>query len=67
MAGRKFITDPFVLAVIFNEYDAVKNILDSGNYNEDVFLDISMKDYFGLPIPVHYISRCWEICLNLEQ
>ena len=67
MAERKFITDPFVLAVIFNEYDAVKNILDSGNYNEDVFLDISMKNYFGLPIPVQYISRCWEICLNPEQ
>lgn len=38
MAERKFITDPFVLVVIFNEYDAVKNILDSGNYNEDVLL-----------------------------
>lgn len=67
MAGRKFITDPFVLAVIFNEYDAVKYMLDSGIYNENVFFDIGMKDYFGLSIPVQYISRCWEICVNPEQ
>ena len=58
-------TDPLVLAVVFNDFDSVKKTLESGNYNSEVLKDIG-DSLFGIPIPVYYISRCWEICLGHE-
>ena len=59
---RYFFKDPLVLAVVFNEYEKAKELLESGAYNDGVFSDIGMEKYFGIPIPIQYISRCWEIC-----
>jgi len=61
---RYFFKDPLVLAVVFNEYEKAKELLESGAYNDSVFSDIGMDKYFGIPIPIQYISRCWEICLG---
>ncbi|MCR4714398.1 MAG: hypothetical protein K5751_08480 [Treponemataceae bacterium] len=58
-------TDPLVLAVVFNFYEAVKNLLESGRYDNNLTVDIT-NGWFGSPIPVYYISRCWEICLGHE-
>ncbi len=63
---RYFFKDPLVLAVVFNEYEKAKELLESGAYNDGVFSDIGMEKYFGIPIPIQYISRCWEICLEQD-
>lgn len=64
MSKIKHYTDPMVLAVIFNEYEIVKSLLENENYDKTVFTDIGSDCYFDIPIPVYYISKCWEICLN---
>lgn len=58
-------TDSFVLAVFFNHFESVKKILKSEKYNPAVLNDIT-NSLFGVPIPIYYISRCWEICLDHE-
>ena len=64
MSKIKYYTDSMVLAVVFNEYEAVKTLIENGNYDKTVFKDIGSDYYFDIPIPVYYISKCWEICLN---
>lgn len=64
MSKIKYYTDPMVLAVVFNEYETVKTLIENGNYDKNVFTDIGSDYYFDIPIPVYYISKCWEICLN---
>lgn len=62
----KYFNDPLLLAVVFNQFDTVKEILDSGNYDNNLFSDIGESYYFGIPIPIQYISQCWDICLGHE-
>ncbi len=66
MYENKYFKDPLLLAVIFNQYSTVKKIIDSGNYNDKLFTDIGVNNYFGVPIPIHYLSQCWTICLGHE-
>ena len=64
MTKSNIFTDPLVLAVVFSDYEDVKNLLKNGNYNHEVFQNIDEIGYLGIPIPLQYISRCWEICLK---
>ena len=64
MSKIKHYTDPMVLSVVFNEYEIVESLLENENYDKTVFTDIGSDCYFDIPIPVYYISKCWEICLN---
>lgn len=66
MYERKIFNDPLLLAVVFNQFDKVKEILDSGKYDNNLFSDIGESWCFGIPIPIHYISQCWDICFGQE-
>ena len=59
MSKIKYYTDSMVLAVVFNEYEAVKTLIENGNYDKTVFKDIGSDYYFDIPIPDYYISKCW--------
>lgn len=61
-----YFNDPLLLAVVFNQFSMVKAIIDSDYYNNYLFFDISENNYFGMPIPIYYISQCWDICLGHE-
>lgn len=61
-----YFNDPLLLAVVFNQFSMVKGIIDSGFYNNNLFFDIGESWYFGMPIPIYYISQCWDICLGHE-
>ena len=66
MIKSGYYTDPLILAVFLNYDELVGRILDSGKYNDKALLDITENRIFGIPVPVYYLSRCWEICLGHE-
>ncbi len=67
MYKKEYFSDPLLLAVIFNDFETVRTLMDSENYNPTVFTNIFNNiNYYGIPIPIHYISQCWDICLGHE-
>ena len=59
-------TDPFVLAVLFNNFESVKRFLESENYNPEVLKDIT-KSVLGAHIPVYYISAVGKYALVMNS
>lgn len=55
--------DTLVHAVMLNDFETVKKIIDSGNYDSTLFDDIGWR---GTALPLHYLTKCYLICLDGE-
>lgn len=54
-------TDKLLIAVVLNNYETVKSILQSGDYDKNLFVDVGG---FEVPVPVTYFNKCWRIILD---
>lgn len=61
MENISYYTDKLLLAVVLNQVEKVKEILESENYDRSLFTDIRG---FEVPLPLQYLNECWRIILN---
>lgn len=61
MGNISYYTDKLLLAVVLNQVEKVKEILESGNYDRSLFTDIGG---FEVPLPLQYLNECWRIILD---
>lgn len=54
-------TDKLLIAVVLNDYETVKGILQSGDFDKNLFVDVGG---FEVPVPVTYFNKCWRIILD---
>lgn len=61
MENEFYYTDKLLIAVVLNDYETVKSILQSGDYDKKLFVDVGG---FEVPVPVTYFNKCWRIILD---
>lgn len=61
MENEFYYTDKLLMSVVLNDYETVKSILQSGDYDKNLFVDVGG---FEVPVPVTYFNKCWRIILD---
>lgn len=61
MENISYYTDRLLLAVVLNQFEKIKEILESENYDKTLFTDIGG---FEVPVPLQFLNECWRIILD---